>query len=301
MNLDSICQEVARIDAAASPLPARSAALADEATGIARRARKSVRVPWSIQLTSSNRKLAPIREEIARSGRRRFVGIGPFCVSTYVSIASTCPDSCTFKNNGCYAQAGSAHLTMGTLDLRGRGYTPLEVTQGEAAALSAMWKQDGRVPQDGARGGRDLRLHVGGDASCRRGARALGDAVAELQRRGLGSAWTYTHRWREIPRAAWGPISVLASVETVEDAELAVARGYAPAMTVEAFPSRRAWRVSPRLRLIPCPYEAGGSGPTCVQCRLCLDRDLLRMGSGIAFAVHGAQAEQATVRLRVVR
>ena len=137
----------------------------------------------------------------------------PFIVSTWVSISGTCPDVCTFKDNGCYAQAGATHLVMGRLDRASRGRTSLSITLEEAAAIDELFP--GGVPQDGARGGRDMRLHVGGDVSCRKGAKALGEAVARFQKRGGGRCWTYTHRWREVPREAWGPISVLASVERI--------------------------------------------------------------------------------------
>jgi hypothetical protein len=297
--LDEIRRELLELDARAAAAFELSTELLDSVAHANRLAKRARRVPWSIQLASANRKLNPIRVEIAKSGRRRFVATGPFVASTYVSIASTCPDTCTFKNNGCYAQAGQSHLVMGELDRSGRSYAPLEVSRGEALALGALWPKG--VPQDGARGGRDLRLHVGGDVSCRRGARALGDAVALLKARGLGTAWTYTHRWREIPRASWGPISVLASVETVEDAAVARDLGYAPAITVDRFRGRKAFALGDGIKAIPCPFEAGGSGPTCNTCRLCLDRDLPRLGAAIAFAVHGAKADDARRRLPVLQ
>lgn len=256
----------------------------------------------SIQERSSNRKLAPcdlvhVRDSMGNP-RIRPTPTGPYCASTYVSIAATCPTSCTFRDNGCYAQAGASHLTMGALDRAGRRTTGLDVTLAEAAKLDSLWP--GGVPQDGHRGGRDLRLHVGGDTSCKTGARALAESVARLQARGLGAAWSYTHAWRTIPRAAFGPISVLASCETPADAVEAMAMGYAPAVTVEEFPSRRAFRYARGLKAIPCPFERGGD-TTCVRCRLCFDDKRLRQaGRAIAFATHGADAEQARTRLRVL-
>lgn len=302
MEVKAIRDLLTQIDRKAEALHARSADLVEEISQANRELRDATALPWSIQVQTANPKLRRVRVVPVPDERgkiwKRFVGVGPECVSTYVSIDATCPDSCTFKGNGCYAQAGQKHRTVGKLDRAGRRFSALEVSEGEAAALGALWQ--GGVPQNGRRGGPDLRLHVAGDVSCRRGARALGDAVAALQARGLGTAWTYTHRWREIPRGAWGPILVLASCETVADAREAQRRGYAPALTVEAFGSSRAWRVAPGLRAIPCPFEARGQKPTCVECRLCLDRDLLRMGAAIVFAVHGSQAEAAKRRLRVV-
>ena len=299
MNTKRIADELVDVTRRADDLLAQSRELLGELDDANRAARAALSRPYSIQAASANRKLSPIRVETANSGRARFVPTGPFCVSTYVSISGTCPRSCPFRDNGCFAQAGQSHLTMGRLDRAAARHQALDITRGEAAALEAMWKKG--VPQDGARGGRDLRLHVGGDASCERGARALGDAVASLQSRGLGSAWTYTHRWRHIDRSAWGPISVLASCETPLDIRQAVERGYAPALTVAEFTSRRAFEVAPGIKGIPCPYEANGNGPTCVECRLCLDRDLLKMKRAIVFAAHGADAESAKSQLRRLR
>lgn len=256
----------------------------------------------SVQERSSNRKLSPCIEvpcvDSMGNARKRPTPVGPFVASTYVSIAATCPSTCTFRDNGCYAQAGASHLTMGDLDRAGRRTTGLEVTLAEAAKLDALWP--GGVPQDGHRGGRDLRLHVGGDTSCTTGARALAESVARLQARGLGAAWSYTHAWRSIPREAFGPISVLASCETPAEAIEAVALGYAPAITVEEFPSRRAFRLAPGIKAIPCPFERGGD-TTCARCRLCFNDSRLRQaGRAIAFATHGADAEQARTRLRVL-
>jgi hypothetical protein len=246
--------------------------------------------PYSIQKKSSNGKLARQRVEIAKSKRERYVPIGPFVASTYVSIDGTCPSTCTFKNAGCFAQAGAHHLTMGRLDRAARGMAPRDVSLAEAAGVAALWPRG--VPQDGARGGRDLRLHVGGDVSCTAGARALGEAVDVLRSRGLGSAWTYTHRWRTVDREAWGPIQIFASVESAEDLQLAVRRGYAPALTVPQFQSDRAWKVR-GVSIVPCPNESHPSSPTCSECRLCLDGALATTGKGVGFSAHGRDAEQA--------
>lgn len=252
--------------------------------------------PYAIQLKSSNRKLAPQAEITARSGRIRNTPTGPFVTSTYVSIQSTCPSSCPFKGNGCYAEHGMKAM-MKRLNHAARNMTPLAVTQAEAAALGTIWPRG--VPQDGETGGRDLRLHVGGEVSCQDGARALGDAVASLKSRGLGDAWTYTHRWRSIDRSSWGPIRVLASCETEQDVSDALRRGYAPAMTIPVFPDRRAQRIG-GARMIPCPAEASPRSPTCSQCRLCMDGELPSRQRGVLFAIHGLGSTTAKRRLKVL-
>jgi len=252
----------------------------------------------AIQAKSSNRKLAPQVQETAKSGRLRNVPVVPYVVSTYVSIEATCPDTCRCKNNGCYAQTGFTRTHMDKRELASRRMTSLEVTLKEAEQIDKLYVRG--VPQDGARGGRDLRLHVAGDVSCERGARALASAASRWHDRGGGSVWTYTHRWREIPREAWGPISVLASVEHRSELWPAMRRGYAPAFVVPEFPNGAISFDLEGLRMVPCPAEAGVR--TCAECRLCLDHDLKERGTGIAFAYHGGNGvEEGKKRLRVLQ
>ena len=127
--------------------------------------------------------------------------------------------------------------------------------------------------------------------SCSTGARLLAASVQGLIARGLGAAWTYTHRWTRIAREAWGPISVLASVDTPAQANRAIASGYVPAMVVSTFPTHRRFsdgRIHSGWSWIPCPYEASARRPTCAECRLCLDSEGLRSRrTGILFQGHG--------------
>ncbi len=110
--------------------------------------------------------------------------------------------------------------------------------------------------------------------------------------------WTYTHRWRSIPRDAWPWVSVLASVETPSELAEARRRGYVAAITVPAYPDGpRAFRIGGALA-IPCPAEVGRM--TCAQCGLCMDDERLReRGLAIAFAAHGPA--RALVQLRASR
>ena len=215
---------------------------------------------------------------------------------TDVSIEATCSPSCPFKSNGCYVREGFTRFAADRLDAAARGYTGEEVIAAEVEAIDGAF-HGAAIPQDGALGGRDLRLHVGGDVFNARSARLLARASERWQERGGGSVWTYTHAWRTVPRSAWGRhISVLASVEHVDDIARANARGYAAAIVLSAFDSRRALRLTAsRGRVVPCPAETGTT--TCVECRLCLDRDLLGLGITIGFAAHGNGASRVRDRL----
>jgi hypothetical protein len=212
--------------------------------------------------------------------------LGPVS-ATYASQAS-CPTSCPWYRNGCYAEAGLVGYQTRRLNrsaLRGA----LRIAQAEARAI------------DGLTGDRLLRLHVVGDARTAAAARTLGAAArryaarGNLPRRGR-KVWTYTHAWRAVPRASWGEaVSVLASVETVRDARAAMAKGYAAAVVVAAFERPSAYPID-GVTVLPCPNQT--RGVTCRDCGLCRDDERLRAaGLVIAFQAHstGAPAVRKTL------
>lgn len=255
-------------------------------------------LPVALQKRSRNPKLAPVRSEPTASRKDRYVPVGPYVCSTYVSMTATCPDECVFRHAGCFAEAGGPRLAN-RLNAAAAGMTPLQVTLAEADLIDRTFRR--QVPQDGANGGRDLRLHVGGDVSCVDGAEALAGAAARWRSRGGGLLWSYTHRWLSVPRSSWGPISVLASVEDGHDAEHAWQMGYAVAVVVRRFPSGPEAFSLPGtdLQVIPCPAES--IGKTCAECRLCLDDEgLRRRNRAIGFAVHGRDAERARAHLPIL-
>jgi hypothetical protein len=188
---------------------------------------------------------------------------------------------------------------MSKLDAAAYGHTAHEVTAAEVRLIDKAFPHG--VPQDGARGGRDLRLHVGGDILTTSQALMLAAAARRWRSRGGGTVWAFTHSWRNISRKAWGEIEVLASVEVPADIEVARAAGYGAAIVVDRFPSKKAFYLpGSTARIIPCPAET--TGKTCVECRLCLDRDLLGMNAAVAFEAHGPAASavrEAVVQLRL--
>ncbi len=230
-----------------------------------------------------NRKLGPRTTTPGRE-RPHVVALPPFVAVTYASIEGTCPASCIFLGRGCYAEAGPENFQKPALD---PGVTPFDVIAEEVRLIDAY---------DPSPDKRDLRLHDGGDAPTEECAQLLAGAARRWRERGGGSVWTYTHAWRTVPRAAWGPVSVLASVEDPADIEAARAQGYASAIVVERF--ERSDK-----RIVPCVEQT--QGKTCVECRLCFDdRKLLEKNIVIAFKVHGqheAAAREALVQLRKVK
>lgn len=250
------------------------------------------------QVKSVNRKLSPVAMQPYNGPARakfpfRPVAAGPFCCSTYASIESTCDDVCPFKrrddgkSGGCFADSGRTTFLVRELDRNAAllGNTSFDSTLDEVAEIDGAFVRG--VPQDGAKGGRDLRLHVSGDVASAGAAAMLGEAATRWRSRGGGTVWTYTHTWRTIDRAMWGDdVSVLASIEHPTQAKEARARGYASAIVVDEFPNgAKAFSIDERTKAVPCPAESGKT--TCVECRLCLDVDLLGINRAIAFRAHG--------------
>lgn len=248
------------------------------------------------QAVSLNRKLAPQGSTPGES-RSRPVAMGPFISATSVSL-ETCPGSCVWKSTpgspgACYASSGFTKFQAAKLDAEAQELEPLEVIREEVRLINAAFR-GGAVPQDGVAGsGRGLRLHQAGEVSCLRGAEELARAATSWLDRGGSTPFTFTHRWSEVRRASWGPISVLASVEDPRDMSAVARQGYSPAIVVETLPAGdqafkvRGWSV------VPCPFLTRGI--TCAECRLCWRGDqLLASKTAIGFSVHGPGAGHAT-------
>lgn len=210
--------------------------------------------------------------------------------ATYASIAATCDRACPLYNAGCYAQGGKVALTEGRLDAT---VSTATAARHEAAAIDGAYR-GGAIPE-----GRDLRLHVSGDARTSTAARILAAAASRWLARGGRAVWSYTHAWRRVARDAWGAVSTLASVERPSQGAEAMRQGYAPALVVDRHPpDGRAWE-SHGIKWIPCPAQT--RGVACVDCRLCLDADALRARkAGITFAVHGASRKRALTVIQQV-
>lgn len=219
--------------------------------------------------------------------------------STYVSIEASCPSTCPLKESGeCYGKQGHVGFTERRLSKGADSSLALEAAKQHAAAMDAAYG-GGPVPQDGAQGGRDLRLRTIGDATTTEAARLESDAVERLKARGLGAAWGYTHAFRTVTRNAWGRVSILASVDAPSQASEAYAAGYAPAVYLAAFPSEKAFELDGH-KWIPCPAQTRDD-TGCADCRLCMNAEkLFERRTGIAFAAHGVKEKQMKRRLSVV-
>lgn len=198
--------------------------------------------------------------------------------ATYLPL-TTCPDTCSHKGRGCYAEQG--HVGMHARRKEKEPLSPQEWAWEEFEDLTHAH----RVGQDLL----PLRLHVSGDVVNSGHILYLSTVVWNKP------MWTYTHNHRLTCRKNWGKVSVLASCDTLSDIEHALDTGYSPAVTVSKFESSAIFRpVKSSVWLIPCPNQT--KGITCDQCRLCWDdSSLRRKGLGIAFASHGPQKRKLKV------
>lgn len=210
--------------------------------------------------------------------------------ATYVAQES-CPNSCAFKGNGCYAESGAAAFTTRRLNRASAllDLTPEIIATHEAEAIRAL---TGKLP---------LRVHVVGDCITDEAARIVSGAMLEHSAKHGQFAWTYTHAWRDVDASSWQGASVLASCETASDVRDASARGYATAIVVDEHPSNKVYELD-GVRVLPCPQEANPDAVTCASCGLCSRAETLRdKALTIGFAAHSARAESVKQALYVKR
>lgn len=200
--------------------------------------------------------------------------------ATYAPIQS-CPKTCPFLDSGCYAQYSFCGIQLRRLNAAAK-------TQKKTRAVDIAREEAKAIR--GLKGQHPLRLHVVGDCKTPKAAEIVADAAKDYTSREGQPVWTYTHAWKTIPREKWGDISVLASCETIEDAKLAMERGYAVSMVrIKEF-DRPFWLSD--IRMTPCLEMT--KGIQCDKCKLCFnDKKLLEQKRVICFFPHGTGADQA--------
>lgn len=205
------------------------------------------------------------------------------CSATMVAQA-TCPNTCPWRENGCYAETGP--LGIHTHKLNKVTLSADEIIDNEAVGIKSLATD---LP---------LRLHVVGDVTTDRQANVLADAISDK----LSPTWTYTHSWRMIDSDSFGKINVLASCETENDVKIAQAKGYATALVLDHFESDKAYQ-SNGLTILPCPQQTRNK--TCASCKACWNTGKLRSaGITIGFATHGSGVKKMSktlVELRQVK
>lgn len=213
--------------------------------------------------------------------------LGKGAATTYAPIANTCSPSCPLMGGGCYAQAGHTAIHLRRLETSLEGVGPVVIAELEASEILDA------VASGKVKPGTVLRLHTFGDCRTPEAAAILGKACASWP----GPVWTYTHSWRDVPRAAWGDapnLSVVASLDALSEAGEATAQGYVMcSMVVAAHGGPKAY-TEQFCKVVPCPNQT--LDKSCSECRLCF-RELPIV---VAFAAHGPGAGKAKRRLGLV-
>lgn len=195
--------------------------------------------------------------------------LGKGVATTYLPVGTvedggSCPKSCPFLGNGCYAQKGRVNIHV----QKTAGCNPMD----EAKLISEAEPKAGQM----------LRIHVSGDFVSNAHLKAVDQAVAKWQAKGGGQAWAYTHNWRELNPKNAKHFSLIASVHSVEDGVEAKAAGYKSfALAVQKHSSRMAWKHDDEV-VVPCPQQTT-EGVTCKDCRLCTHKNGV---VNVAFAKH---------------
>lgn len=213
--------------------------------------------------------------------------------ATYVPQVNTCPPTCPFRDEGCYAESGKTGIITRRLNkaVEATGATGLEIAQAQAIAIDE--NLSGRL---------DLRQKVVGDTPSNEAATITSEAALKRLARHKRTSWEYTHNWRNLDRKAFGKVSVLASCETVEGVIEARDQGWSAAVVVDQFPNAGTFELGGGQKAFACPQQT--HGVQCVDCRLCLRENegyLERRNISIAFEAHGARYKNIQQRGTLVQ
>lgn len=212
----------------------------------------------------------------ARSGNTKTGDVPTAWVGATLEEARQSCLGCPLLDAGCYAHSGS--VGMGGLSARkGATRNPDRYTLKSALANRSA-------------SARMARFTAIGDIG--RIGREMATALrATVQKVGLAVVG-YTHHWREAEVADAWKGSLMASTESLEDADEAVGQGWRATVIVSMDAPRTGTTPAGR-KLVVCPAQEKPGVVTCNTCRLC---DASRPGPVIAFRAHGNQAALAGLR-----
>jgi hypothetical protein len=247
-------------------------------------------------------------------------------IATRAAMALTCHADCAYRPDfaagadgyvkidrshgkpACYAANGTEQLTVNRINNYSHGIDGATANANEAALIDAIPGGEGVI-----------RVHVSGDFATPEGARAVGAAVSRYAARsraagarplpaGRAVAWGYTHN-PTITAADTGPdLSMARSVDTLAQADAALADGMIPAMGYAGIPSAKALTLTDgtgageAIRWIPCPQQRNPKQIDCSACGLCASASrLVPQRIGILFETHGDGAATAADALAVRR
>jgi hypothetical protein len=203
---------------------------------------------------------------------------GKIPVST--SSKATCPATCPFMGNGCYAASGPLALHWAAVT-RGERGTPFAEFLAAIRSLPVgqLWRhnQAGDLPHTA---GRISRRFVRGLTAANRG------------RRGF----TYTHHdltkgenLSLIRQANRHGFRINVSTETEAAADRAIVAGLPAVLAVPSTETRKTWHTAQNNVVLICPAQRSDT-KTCANCQLCHSRGSRVI---IGFVAHGTAKRKA--------
>ena len=213
--------------------------------------------------------------------------------ATYLSIERSCPRSCPLKGKGCYAFDYPLCLHIRRLDNEAKYFSAIKIAEIEAKLIRESY--NGIIPCN-----RILRLHVSGDSRTITGSKIINCACGEwLSRCKDGKIYSYTHCWQNIPRQIWNYVSMLASVDSIDQVYYARQNGYAPAIVVAEHLSDKSYYIpGSDTKFIACPAQTKDN-VACSDCLLCTKANYLYdKNMGISFSAHGIKKNLIKERLK---
>jgi hypothetical protein len=208
---------------------------------------------------------------------------GPIPVST--STYETCPDACSLKSSGCYAQSGrvSIHWRKVTAGMRGTDWTTF--CQSIAALpIDQFWRHNQAGDLPGAGNSIDASM-LAGLVSANRGKHGF----------------TYTHKplTRENRACIRGAnkhgFTVNVSCDSLAQADAAKRANVGPVVVVVASNASERSVTPDGHTVIVCPVQTGKT-ESCTTCKLCAwsGRDVI-----IGFRAHGSQFRKVDALIRI--
>ena len=208
---------------------------------------------------------------VKKSGNKK-TGFMPV---TYNSRLS-CPDSCIFKNNGCYAENYHTRLNWDKVTSGERGGTFKELLNNiKALKPGTIWRAcvAGDIPSNNK--GEISRTYIKG----------ITEANKSLK------GYTYTHNRLDIGEnisllktANKQGFTINISTETEAAADNAVLNNLPAVIVVKSTEKRRSWFTKNKNKILVCPAQDETKNVNCIDCGLCQSRPKNLI---IAFLAHG--------------
>ena len=186
----------------------------------------------------------------------------------------TCPDSCIFKNNGCYADNYHTRLNWDKVTSGQRGGSFKELLNNiKALKPGTIWRAciAGDIPSN--KKGEISRTYIKGITEANQGLKG----------------YTYTHNGLDVGEnisllktANKQGFTVNISTETEAAADNAVLNNLPAVIVVKSTEKRHRWFTKNKYKILVCPAQT--SGVNCIDCQLCQHRPKNLI---IAFLAHG--------------